>query len=99
MVIPPIPPIPPSPPVAPATTPATTGANGGAFSNTITQAMDQLQATQNQATSSAAAAAAGQGNVADAMIAATRASLDTQVTVSLVTKALAAFNQIMNMPV
>jgi flagellar hook-basal body complex protein FliE len=31
------------------------------------------------------------------MIAATQASLDTQVTVSLVTKALSAFNQIMDM--
>ncbi|MHB1486736.1 MAG: flagellar hook-basal body complex protein FliE [Acidimicrobiales bacterium] len=102
MVIPPIPPIPPSPPAAPATGAATagaTGSSGAGFSNTITQAMDQLQATQNQATSSAAAAATGQGNVADAMIAATQASLDTQVTASLVTKALSAFNQIMNMPV
>jgi len=31
------------------------------------------------------------------MIAATKASLDTQVTTSLVTKALSAFDQIMNM--
>jgi flagellar hook-basal body complex protein FliE len=39
----------------------------------------------------------GQGSVTVAMIQATQASLDTQVTVALVNKGVAAFTDIMNM--
>ena len=41
--------------------------------------------------------AAGQGNIGDAMIASTQASVDTQVTQAMVTKAVDAFNSIMSM--
>jgi flagellar hook-basal body complex protein FliE len=104
-VIPPIPPTPPTPPTAPVSSTAgssgagaasTTSASDG-FSNSILDAVNQLQTTQNAATSQAAQVAAGQGNIGDAMIAATQASVDTQVTQALVTKALDAFNSIMGM--
>ena len=53
--------------------------------------------TQNTASTAEAQAAAGQGSVTDAMIDATQASLDTQVTVALVDKGVSAFTDIMNM--
>jgi len=92
MVIPAIPPIQPLP-----ATP-TTGANaGGGFAQSIGNALDQVQQTQNVASTAEAQAAAGQGSVTDAMIKATEASLQTQVTVALVNKGVAAFTDIMNM--
>ena len=42
-------------------------------------------------------ASAGSGNLADTMIAATQASLDTEVTTSLLDKAVTSYNDIMNM--
>ncbi len=60
-------------------------------------AIDQLQNVQTSASSQAAQVAAGQGNIGDAMIASTQASVDTQVTQAMVTKAVDAFNSIMGM--
>jgi flagellar hook-basal body complex protein FliE len=65
----------------------------------VTGAINQLSQVQNNASSAAALAAAGQGNLADAMIAATQASVATQVTTAVTNKAIAAFTQIMNMQV
>jgi flagellar hook-basal body complex protein FliE len=79
--------------------PGSSGGSSGGFSNSVTNAIDQLQQVQNSASSSAALAAAGQGNLADAMIAATQASVDTQVTTAVANKAIAAFTQVMNMQV
>ena len=78
------------------------GSSGGSssgFSNSVTNAIDALQQVQSSASSSAALAAAGQGNLSDAMIAATQASVDTQVTTAVANKAIAAFTQVMNMQV
>jgi len=75
------------------------GGSAGGFSTSVTNAIDQLQQVQSSASSSAALAAAGQGNLADAMIAATQASVDTQVTTAVANKAIAAFTQVMNMQV
>jgi flagellar hook-basal body complex protein FliE len=104
VVIPPIPPSPPSPPAAPAAGASSAGASSAGaasgsdgFSNSILNAVDQLQGAQTNASSQAAQVATGQGNIGDAMIAATQASVDTQVTQAMVTKALDAFNSIMGM--
>ena len=95
-MIPAIPPISP-PPAPPASGGAAAAGSGGGFSNSIANALDQVQQSQNTASTAEAQAAAGQGSVTDAMIDATQASLDTQVTVALVDKGVAAFTDIMNM--
>jgi flagellar hook-basal body complex protein FliE len=41
--------------------------------------------------------AAGQGNLADTMIAASEASLQTQVANDLLSKAISSYNDVMNM--
>lgn len=71
---------------------------GGGFAAQAAKAMDQLQAAQSQSDGLAQQAAAGQGNLADVMIAASQASLETQMTVAVRDKALQSFNQIMGMP-
>ena len=102
-MFPTIPPIqPPSAP--PIGSPSTGGAGGsggatGGFANSITNAIDQLQQTQNQASAAETQAAAGQGNVADALVKATEASLSTQVTVALTNRAISAFTQVMNLQI
>jgi flagellar hook-basal body complex protein FliE len=63
----------------------------------MANALDQVQQSQNTASTAEAQAAAGQGSVTNAMIDATQASLDTQVTVALLDKGVAAFTDIMNM--
>jgi flagellar hook-basal body complex protein FliE len=65
----------------------------------VANALDQVQQVQNQASSLEAQAAAGQGSITDAMVAATRASLDTQVTVALTNKAISAFTDVMNLQI
>jgi flagellar hook-basal body complex protein FliE len=77
---------------------ASTGATGSAgFSNSITNALDQVQQTQNTASQTEALAAAGQGSVSDALISSTQASLATQVTVALTNRAVSAFTDVMNL--
>jgi flagellar hook-basal body complex protein FliE len=74
------------------------GAHG--FGQTLTNALDSLQATQTKADTLAVQAATGDlTNVHDYMIAATEASLATELTVAVRNKAVDAFNQIMNMGV
>ncbi|HZU81240.1 MAG TPA: flagellar hook-basal body complex protein FliE [Acidimicrobiales bacterium] len=92
----PIPSIPPMPPAPAPAAPSAVGADAS-FSNAVTSALDSLQQTQNQASSMAVQAAAGQGNIADAMVAATEASVQTQVTVALTQRAMSAFTDVMNM--
>jgi flagellar hook-basal body complex protein FliE len=101
-VIPPIAPL----PASPATTPGggasgvggTTGTGSG-FAAQITNALGHLQQTQATASSLEAHAAAGQGSVTSAMVAATEASLETQVTVALTNKAITAFTDVMNLQI
>jgi len=81
---------------------AGTSAAAGAqsFGQTLTQALDGLQATQTKADNLAVQAATGDlTNVHDYMIASTEASLATELTVAVRNKAVEAFNQIMNMAV
>ena len=75
-----------------------TGTQG--FGQTLTKALDGLQASQAKADTLAVQAATGDlTNVHDYMIAATEASLATELTVAVRNKAVEAFNQIMNMGV
>ena len=100
-MIPPIAPLPPLPPT-PATGgagPASAAGSGGGFANQVANALDQVQQTQNNASSLEAQAAAGQGSITNAMIAATQASLSTQVTVALTNKAISAFTQVINLQI
>ena len=70
------------------------------FGQTLVKALDGLQGTQTRADGLAVQAATGDlTNVHDYMIAATEASLATELTVAVRNKAVEAFNQIMNMPV
>jgi flagellar hook-basal body complex protein FliE len=80
---------------------ATAAANNSqSFGQTLTQALDGLNGAQGKADNLAVQAATGDlTNVHDYMIAATEASLATQLTVAVRNKAVDAFNQIMNMGV
>ena len=81
---------------------AAAGAANGtqSFGQTLTKALDGLQGAQAKADHLAVGAATGDlTNVHDYMIAATEASLATELTVAVRNKAVEAFNQIMNMGV
>jgi flagellar hook-basal body complex protein FliE len=80
---------------------AAAGASGGTgVGQMLGQAVDGLQAAQANADRLAVSAATGDlTNVHDYMIAATEASLATQLTVAVRNKAVESFNQIMNMAV
>jgi flagellar hook-basal body complex protein FliE len=70
------------------------------FGKTLVKALDGLQGAQTKADGLAVQAATGDlTNVHDYMIAATEASLATELTVAVRNKAVEAFNQIMNMAV
>ena len=70
------------------------------FGQTLVKALDGLQGAQTKADGLAVQAATGDlTNVHDYMIAATEASLATELTVAVRNKAVEAFNQIMNMGV
>jgi flagellar hook-basal body complex protein FliE len=94
-------------PVGPIAVPAlgstapATGANptGGAdFASALGRGLDNLQSTQAKADDLAVKAATGSlTDVHEYMIAATEASLTTQLTVAVRNKALDAFNDIMRM--
>lgn len=104
-MIPPIAPLPPLPSTGGAAGAGATagaggaGASGGGFGTQVTNALNQVQQVQNQASNLQAQAAAGQGNITDAMVAATKAQLYTQVTVALTNKAISAFTNVMNLQV
>jgi flagellar hook-basal body complex protein FliE len=73
------------------------GADGSGFSNVLGNAIDSLNLSQTTASTDEVKAAAGQGTLANTMVAATEASLDTQVATSVIDKALAAYTSIANM--
>ena len=78
--------------------PADAAGTSGDFSNMVKSAVDNLQSTQDKASDLATQAATGQlTNVHDYMIAATQASLATELTVAVRNKAVDAFNDIMRM--
>jgi flagellar hook-basal body complex protein FliE len=78
---------------------ATQGASGGSdFGSSITDALSNLQSTQNNSDNLATQMATGKlTDIQDYMIAANQAEIGTQLTVAVRDKAVAAFNQIMNM--
>jgi flagellar hook-basal body complex protein FliE len=79
---------------------AAASAGTQSFGQTLTKALDGLSGMQTKADGLAIQAATGDlTNVHDYMIAATEASLATELTVAVRNKAVEAFNQIMNMPV
>ncbi len=72
----------------------------GDFGSVVVNALEGLQATQNQADNLAVKAASGDLNdVHDYMIAAAEASLATEYTVAVRNRAVEAFNEIMRMQV
>ena len=84
---------------APTKTTAGNAASGD-FGQTVVDALDNLEKTQNNADSLALKAATGDLNdVHNYMIAATEASVQTELTVAVRNKAVEAFNDIMRMQV
>ena len=82
---------------APAASPAA-GVAGGSFQNILGQAIDSLNGVTNNATSVSLDAAAGTATVADATVASSVATFDTQLASALVSRAVSSLNSIMNMP-
>ena len=78
---------------------ATAGsATGDGFGDLVTSALNNVSATQNNADHLANKAAVGQlSDPHEYMIAATEASLSTELTVAVRNKAVEAFNDIMRM--
>ena len=71
---------------------------GGGFGSALNNALDSLQATQANADNLATQAATGTlTNVADYMVAAEQANIQTQLTAAVKNNALQAFQQIMGM--
>lgn len=97
-VTPPVMPTLPPAPVAPVANAGSAQATAG-FSDALTGAVDNLTAVQGKADNLAMQAATGTlQNPHDYLIAATEASLTTQMTVAVRNKAIEAFNEIMRMP-
>jgi flagellar hook-basal body complex protein FliE len=88
-------------PTTPTTTAAADAANStGGVGNAFTQALDSLQGTQSAADSLAQTAATGNlTDIHNYTIAATEASLTTEITVAVRDRAVEAFNEIMRMQV
>jgi flagellar hook-basal body complex protein FliE len=88
-------------PVTPSSTAAADAANStNGVGNAFTQALDSLQGTQSAADSLAQTAATGNlTDIHNYTIAATQASLTTELTVAVRDRAVEAFNEIMRMQV
>jgi flagellar hook-basal body complex protein FliE len=83
---------------APTTATGAAPSGSGGFSGLLGSAIDNLQATQANADSLATQAATGTlTNVADYMVAAEQANVQTQLTSAVRNNALQAFQQIMGM--
>lgn len=80
----------------------TTGTSqaGAAFGDMVLHGIDNLEAVQDRSDKLAVQAATGDLNdIHDYTIAATEASVTTQLTVAVRNRALEAFNEIMRMPI
>jgi flagellar hook-basal body complex protein FliE len=80
----------------------TSGPEGpsGAFGDLLVDGIDRLEAVQDHADQLAVQAATGDlDNIHDYTLAATEASVTTQLTVAVRNQALDAFNEIMRMPI
>jgi flagellar hook-basal body complex protein FliE len=79
---------------------ASTAGAGADFGQMLSNAIDNVSATQNKADGLAVQAATGSlTDVHDYMIASTEASLTTDLAVAVRDKAVDAFNEIMKMPI
>jgi flagellar hook-basal body complex protein FliE len=86
--------------VKPVTTPTNNTQATGNFGQTVVDALQNLQDTQSSADNLALKAATGDlTDVHNYMIAATEASVQTELTVAVRNKAVDAFNSIMQMQV
>ncbi len=74
---------------------AAAGSTGASFGNMLANAVDALQNAQQASNVAATGVAAGTGSIGDAMIAASQASLDTQVAVALRNGVVSSISQIM----
>ncbi len=87
---------------APGRVQAPTGPTGpsAAFGDLVLDGIDRLEAVQDRSDQLAVKAATGDlSNIHDYTLAATEASVTTQLTVAVRNRALEAFNEIMRMPV
>ena len=85
---------------APAPAAATSASSGGSFGDLLADGIDRLEGLQDHADQLSVQAATGDLNaIHDYTIAATEASVTTQVTVAVRNKAVEAFNEIMRMQV
>ncbi|GAB6986969.1 flagellar hook-basal body complex protein FliE [Nocardioides pyridinolyticus] len=84
---------------SPASTQGTT-ASGQAFGDMVLDGLDRLEAVQDKADQLSVQAATGTlDDIHDYTIAATEASVTTQLTVAVRNRALEAFTEIMRMPI
>jgi flagellar hook-basal body complex protein FliE len=96
-IVPPVGPLGPAGGVGAATRVASP--QGSGFATSLAGAVDNLSAVQSKADGLAVQAATGTlTNAHDYLIAASEASLTTQMTVAVRNKAIEAFNEIMRMP-
>lgn len=73
---------------------------GSAFGDLLTEGLDRLEGVQDKADKLAVQAATGDlDDIHDYTVAATEASVTTQLTVAVRNRALEAFNEIMRMPI
>ncbi len=90
------------PTVAPtaASGPQATQQSGEAFGDLVLDGLDRLEAVQDKSDQLAVQAATGDlQDIHDYTLAATEASVTTQLTVAVRNRALEAFNEIMRMPI
>ena len=89
-----------APTVSPSNTTAAKSASGQDFGNLVLDGIDRLEQVQDKSDQLAVKAATGDLNaIHDYTIAATEASVTTQLTVAVRNKAVEAFNEIMRMQV
>ncbi|MEO6701898.1 MAG: flagellar hook-basal body complex protein FliE [Jatrophihabitantaceae bacterium] len=87
-----------STPTGPVSPGATTGSTGSGFADMLAKGIDAVQSAQSKADGLAVQAATGDlTDIHQYSIAATQASLVTELATSLRTKGIDAFNQIMGM--
>ncbi len=80
--------------------PSAPSAASGDFGNMVLDGIERLEGVQDRADGLAVQAATGNlSNLHDYTVAATEASVTTQLTVAVRNKAVEAFNEIMRMPI
>jgi flagellar hook-basal body complex protein FliE len=89
-----------APTVAPQPAAATAPTGGAGFGDLVADSLDRLEGLQDRSDQLAVSAATGDlDDIHDYTIAATEASVATQMTVAVRNKAIEAFTEIMRMPI